>query len=60
MTTGANPAPIHGAIARSDLLSVRAGATRIPDTVIAAVREERSLRRFKRRIRRWTRVGLIR
>jgi hypothetical protein len=60
MTTGANPAPIHGAIARSDLLSVRTGVGRIPDNVIAAVREERSLRRFKRRIRRWTRVRLIR
>lgn len=60
MTTGANPAPLHGAMARSDVRSLRTGATRIPDSVIAAAREQRSLRRLQRRIRMWSRFGLIR
>jgi hypothetical protein len=60
MTVGSNPGPLHGAMARSDVLGVRTGTTRIPDAVIAAAREERSLRRLERRIRRLTRVGLIR
>jgi hypothetical protein len=58
MTGGANPAPLHGAMARSDVLAVRHAA--LPDSVIAAAREERGRRRLERRIRRLARVGLIR
>jgi hypothetical protein len=47
-------------MARSDVLGMRSGSTQIPDAVIAAAREERSLRRLQRRIRRYRRVGLIR
>jgi len=57
---GSNPGPLHGAAARSEVLRVRQGAARLPDDVIAAARDERSLRRLQRRIRRFTRVGLIR
>jgi hypothetical protein len=60
MTTGSNPAPLHGAMARSAVLSLRVDAANIPDSVIAAAREERSLRRLQRRVRRWSRVGWIR
>jgi hypothetical protein len=57
---GAQPGPFHGAVARSQVEHARHGAGRLPDNVIAAAREERSLRRLKRRIRRWSRVGLVR
>jgi hypothetical protein len=57
---GSQPGPFHGAVARSEVQQVRSGTARLPDNVIAAAREERSLRRLKRRIRLWSRVGLIR
>jgi hypothetical protein len=38
----------------------RLHATRVPDDVIAAAREERSLRRLTRRIARWRRLHRIR
>jgi hypothetical protein len=57
---GANPGPLHGEAARSEIQRARHGAGRLPDGVIAAARDERSLRRLQRRIRWWSRVGLIR
>ncbi|MGZ4737230.1 MAG: hypothetical protein ACXVKA_14295 [Acidimicrobiia bacterium] len=60
MTTGSNPGPLHGAMAQSEVLRTRVGTTRVPESVIAAAHEERSLRRLKRRIGWMARVGLIR
>ena len=57
---GAQPGPFHGAMARSEVQQARNGAGRLPDNVIAAAREERQLRRLKRRIRRWSRIRAIR
>lgn len=57
---GAQPGPFHGAMARSEVQRARHGAGALPDNVIAAAREERSLRRLKRRIRRWSRIRAIR
>jgi hypothetical protein len=57
---GGQPGPFHGAVARSEVQRARQATTNLPDNVIAAAREERSLRRLKRRIRRWSRVGLVR
>ena len=59
-SSGAQSGPFHGAMARSNVQRARHGATHLPDNVIAAAREERSLRRLQRRIRRWSRVGLVR
>jgi hypothetical protein len=38
----------------------RLHATRVPDDVLAAVREERSLRRLQRRVARWQRFHRVR
>jgi hypothetical protein len=57
---GGQPGPFHGAVARSEVQRARHATARLPDNVIAAAREERSLRRLKRRIRRWSRLGLVR
>jgi hypothetical protein len=59
-SAGWPPGPFHGAVARSEVQQARHGTGPLPDNVIAAAREERSLRRLKRRIRRWSRVGLVR
>jgi hypothetical protein len=55
-----SPGRLHGALAESHVLRTRVGSARIPENVIAAAREERSLRRLRRRIRILSRVGLIR
>jgi hypothetical protein len=55
---GATPSPVSAALAASDVQRARAGAT-LPDDVIAAAREARSLHRLQRRIRRWTRLGIV-
>jgi len=47
-----------GEVARG-MVSTRKGAG-LPDDVIAAAREERSLRKLQRRIARWQRLGRIR
>jgi hypothetical protein len=52
--------PFSGALARSEVARARAGAPKLPDEVIAAAREERALRRLKRRVERWHRLGRIR
>ena len=57
---GSQPGPFQGAVAHSEVQRVRHGTSRLPDNVIAAARDERSLRRLERRIRRWSRVGLVR
>jgi hypothetical protein len=58
--TGATPGPFHGELARSEVARARAGVPQLPDDVIAAAREERALRRLKRRVERWHRMGRIR
>ena len=55
---GANPSPMLGEVARG-MVSARACGG-LPDDVIAAAREERSLRKLQRRITRWQRLGRIR
>jgi hypothetical protein len=57
---GSAPGPFHGEYARSTMQHARAAAPRLPDDVIAAAREERALRRLKRRVTRWQRMGRIR
>jgi hypothetical protein len=54
---GATPSPVSAALAASDVQRARAGG--LPDDVIAAARDARSLHRLQRRIRRWTRLGII-
>jgi hypothetical protein len=55
---GANPSPMLGEVARG-IVSTRTSRA-LPYDVIAAAREERSLRRLQRRITWWQRLGLIR
>jgi hypothetical protein len=57
---GSVPSPMNGAIARAEVVRVHAHTRALPDDVIAAAREERALRRLKRRVRRWQRLGRIR
>ena len=57
---GSTPTPVHGALAAGEVQRVRAGSARVPDNVIAAARDERSLRRLRRRIRRWSLLHRIR
>jgi hypothetical protein len=57
---GSAPGPFHGELARSQVQHARAGAPRLPDDVIAAAREERALRRLRRRVGRWQRLRRIR
>jgi regulator of protease activity HflC (stomatin/prohibitin superfamily) len=57
---GTGSTPVHGAAAGAEVLRARTNAARVPDDVIAAMREERKLRRLRRRIRIWSRVGLVR
>jgi hypothetical protein len=57
---GPGSTPVHGAMAGAEVLRARTSASRLPDDVVAAMREERKLRRLKRRIRIWSRVGLVR
>lgn len=38
---------------------VRMSATRVPDNVLAAAREERAVRRLARRIARWQRIRRV-
>jgi hypothetical protein len=59
MNTGSTSGPLHAALAQSDVLRARVGSGSLPLSVIAAAREERSLRRLRRRIRLWSRLGLI-
>jgi hypothetical protein len=56
---GSTPSPVSAALAASDVQRARAGA-QVPDDVLAAAQEARSLRRLQRRIRRWTRLRRIR
>jgi hypothetical protein len=51
---------MSGVIAHSEVLRTRIGTGRVPEGIIAAAREERAMRRLRRRIRWWSRVGLIR
>ncbi len=60
MPTRPRSGPGHGAGSNSELLRAGAGYGRVPDDVLAAAGEARSLRRLERRIRWWTRLGLIR
>ena len=55
---GANPSPMLGEVARGMVTARSLGG--LPDDVIAAAREERSLRKLQRRITRWQRLGRIR
>jgi hypothetical protein len=55
---GSSPTPVSAAFAASDVQRARTGA-QLPDDVIAAAREARSVRRLQRRIRRWTRLGIV-
>jgi hypothetical protein len=55
---GSTPSPVSAALAASEVLRARSGA-RVPDEVIAAAREARSMHRRKRRIRRWTRLRIV-
>ena len=55
---GSTPSPVSAALAASEVQRARAAAM-VPDDVIAAAREARSLRRLQRRIRRWTRLGIV-
>jgi hypothetical protein len=55
---GATPSPVSAALAASEVLRARSGA-RVPDEVIAAAREARSLHRLQRRIRCWTRLRIV-
>jgi hypothetical protein len=57
---GSVPGPMQGAVARAQVVRVHAHTHLLPDDVIAAAREERVLRRLKRRVRRWQRFGRIR
>jgi hypothetical protein len=57
---GATPGPFHGELARSEVQRARAGVPQLPDDVIAAARDERALRRLRRRVARWQRMGRIR
>jgi hypothetical protein len=57
---GSVPGPMHGAVARAEVLRARSAMRALPDDVVAAAREERALRRLKRRIRRWQRLGRVR
>lgn len=54
---GSTPNAVSAALAASEVQRARAGA--MPDDVIAAAREARSLHRLQRRIRRWTRLGIV-
>lgn len=49
-----------GALSASLARDARLRATRVPDDVLAAVRDEHSLRRLRRRIRWWQRVHRVR
>jgi hypothetical protein len=51
---------MSGVIAHSEVLRTRIGSGRVPENVIAAAHEARSLRRLQRRIRWLSRLGLIR
>ena len=55
---GANPSPMLGEVARGMVSTRNLGG--LPHNVIAAARDERSLRKLQRRIARWQRMGLIR
>jgi hypothetical protein len=55
---GSTPSPVSAALAASQVQWARTGA-RVPDEVNAAAREARSLHRLQRRIRRWTRLGIV-
>lgn len=57
---GSVPGPMHGAAARAEVLRAKVHTGALPDDVIAAAREERALRRLRRRVRRWQRFGRIR
>lgn len=50
----------HVALSATIARGARLHATRVPDTVLAAARDERSLRRLRRRIARWQRLRRIR
>jgi hypothetical protein len=55
---GSTPSPVSAALAASKVQRARSGAN-VPDDVIAAAREARSLLRLQRRIRRWTRLRIV-
>lgn len=55
---GATPGPVQGELGKAIAAQARGG--HLPDGILAAAREERSLRRLQRRIAWWRRVGLIR
>jgi hypothetical protein len=48
------------ALSRTLAHGARLSASGVPDDVLAAAREQRSLRRLRRRIRRWQRLHLVR
>ncbi|MGZ6886383.1 MAG: hypothetical protein ACXVJA_09230 [Acidimicrobiia bacterium] len=50
------PRPLSATLARG----ARLQATRVPDDVLAAARNEQSLHRLQRRIARWQRIRRIR
>lgn len=60
MPRGPASGPLHGAMAHSEVLRAGAGYGRVPDNVLAAAHEARSLRRLQRRLRWWSRLHLIR
>jgi hypothetical protein len=47
-------------MAHSEVLRAGAGYGRVPDNILAAAHEARSLRRLQRRIRWWSRLHVIR
>lgn len=55
---GVAPGPIQGEFGRA--LAAQARVGHLPDDIVAAAREERSLRRLRRRLTWWRRVDLIR
>jgi len=55
---GSTPSPVSAALAASEVQRARTGA-KVPDDVIAAAREARSLHRLQRRIRRWTWLRIV-
>ncbi len=50
---------VHGAMSKTLATGARLHASQVPDAVLAAAADERSLRRLQRRLERWRRLRRI-